>query len=132
MTYINYKEALENEIDQMFGNLLIEWRPRANVEMFESALEKQYDVWLQELANTIAEYCGHPVSLMFDGETVIPAQWLDEEDNFVVENVVCQDDSRLCRAMNKSWYNILHIINLYCATIKQEIAAWWDNLRQRQ
>ena len=127
-----YKDALEQEIEQVFGNLRIEWRPRANVELFESLLEQQYDVWLQELANVIADSCGHPVPLAFDGETVMPAVWLNEEDNFNAERVVCQDDSRMCRAMNKSWGVILHVVNLYCATIQQEIGAWWDNARQRQ
>ena len=130
MTYTNYEEMLGQEIDLMFGNLDIQWRPRANAELFESALERQYDVWLQELADTVADYCGYVIPLAFDGETVIPAAWLDEEDNFNEERVVCQDDSRLCHAMNRSWYNILHIINLYCQTIREEICAWWDERRK--
>lgn len=130
LTY-TYKDALEQEIAVMFGNLRIEWRPRANAELFESLLERQYDVWLQELANVIADSCGHPVPLAFDGETVMPAVWLDDEDNFNAERVVCQDDSRLCRSMNKSWYDILHVVNLYCATIKQEIPAWWNDKRRQ-
>jgi len=131
LTY-TYKDILEQEIDRMFGNLRIEWRPRANVELFESLLEQQYDVWLQELANVVYESFGHPVPLMFDGETVMPAVWLDEEDNFNAANVVCQDDSRMCRSMNKSWHNILHVVNLYCQTVQQEIGAWWNNVREKQ